>query len=255
MDRVVQVWAMRSVILCFSISFPSLCAAGAMPSLYGMSKASPEGPPPSRRLLPLVAAALAGAIIVTVVAARLLSGHRAQELPVIGVVPWFELVDHNAAPFTSSALEGRVWVASFIYTTCPGPCPRVVQRVGNLARDFQGEPRLRFVSFSVDPQADTPPVLSVYARTHAIDTSKWKLVTGPPERIFELVRDGFFLSIARAEGNDVEAIRDQGPIIHSTRLVLIDGAGRIRGYYDSEDRVALDRLANDIRGLIGRLNT
>ena len=114
-----------------------------------MSKASPEGPPPSRRLLPLVAAALAGAIIVTVVAARLLSGHRAQELPVIGVVPWFELVDHNAAPFTSSALGGRVWVGSFVYTTCAVRCPRVAQRVGNQVREFQGEPRLRLVSFII----------------------------------------------------------------------------------------------------------
>jgi len=168
-------------------------------------------------------------------------------LPVIGQVPAFALVDQHGSPFGNTALDGRVWIASFIYTRCEGPCPIIVERLGRLARDFDTEPDLQIVSFSVDPQYDTPTVLADYARRHHIDGLRWKLLTGDPDRLFDLIRHGFFLPVESAAGGDAQAAER---VTHSVRLVLVDRRGRMRGYYDSGDADELARLEADTRRLL-----
>ena len=140
-----------------------------------------------------------------------------------------------------------MWVASFIYTRCEGPCPIIVERLGRLAGDFDDEPDLRIVSFSVDPQYDTPAVLAEYARRHRIDGRRWRLLTGDPDRLFDLIRRGFFLPVEIAAGGDTRAAER---VTHSVRLVLVDRRDRMRGYYDSTDPTQLRRLAADVRRLL-----
>jgi len=202
------------------------------------------------RPLTVIALVLAGVLILAVVVMRGLGGLQQTPLPVIGLVPPFELVDQSGETFASDRLDGHVWVASFVYTTCPGPCPRVVRHLGNIERETGGDPRIRIVTFSVDPEADTPEVLAAYARTHSINAARWKLLTGPAEQVFDVVRKGFFLAVERAEGVSAEVLEREGPVIHSTKLVIVDGAKRIRGYYDAEDREARERLMSDMRGLL-----
>jgi cytochrome oxidase Cu insertion factor (SCO1/SenC/PrrC family) len=115
---------------------------------------------PPRRLWPWL---VLGAILIVTLAIRLVGvGLSRPELPVMTRVPSFALTDQTGGAFTSRDIAGKVWVASFIYTTCPGPCPRVVQRVAEVQRRLGDEPDVRFVSFSVDPAADTPAVLAAY---------------------------------------------------------------------------------------------
>jgi len=199
--------------------------------------------------MPVILVLAALAICLAVVGRLVTSGHIAS-LPIQGEVPSFELIDQTGATFASTQLEGRVWIASFIYTTCPGPCPRVVERVGALAREFAGDPRVHIVSFSVDPQADTPAVLAGYGRAHGIDPKRWSLLTGPPEVQLGIVRKGFLLSVEPTDTENGAASPD-GAVIHSTRLVLVDTVSRIRGYYDSDDPLAMERLASDMRRLLG----
>jgi protein SCO1/2 len=200
------------------------------------------------RLL-LVAIALGGLIVSASVALRALRAGSARILPVISAVPAFGFQDQSGSTVTNADLAGRVWIASFLYTTCPGPCPRLVERLAHVRRDFQGDPRVLLVSFSVDPEADTPEALGAYARMRGIDAAGWKLLTGPPESIYPFIRSGFLLAVERTERAS-EGDPDQGPVTHSTRLALVDGAGRIRGYYDSEDARALEELRADVRALL-----
>jgi protein SCO1/2 len=168
------------------------------------------------------------------------------ELPILGDIPEFELVDQRGERFGSRDLATHAWIATFIYTTCPGPCPRVVETIGNVDRRLSHDPRVRIVSFSVDPLADTPETLAVYARTRGIDSRRWALLTGDVDTLYGLVRTGFKLGVEQNEAEDVETL---GPIVHSTHAVLVDDRLRVRGYYDTTDPEAMVRLAKDARRL------
>jgi protein SCO1/2 len=197
----------------------------------------------------LVAIALAGLIVSVSVALRMLRTGSARVLPVIAAVPEFRFQDQSGSTVGNPDLAGRVWIASFLYTTCPGPCPRLVERLAQVRRDFAGDPRVLLVSFSVDPEADSPEALGAYARTRGIDAAGWKLLTGPSEAIYAFIRSGFLLAVDRSDGSG-QAIVEQGPVTHSTRLALVDVRGRIRGYYDSDDAQALEELRADVRTLL-----
>jgi protein SCO1/2 len=167
--------------------------------------------------------------------------------PVLGSVPTFTLLDQAGAHFSSKSLDGKLWLATFIYTTCPGPCPRVVERMKAVDEQLGHDPRVRLVSFSVDPTTDTPEVLATYARDRKIDTSRWSLLTGRTEEIYTLARLGFKLGVDEAAATDAAA---SGPVVHSIHAVLIDGQGRIRGYYDTSSPEAVSALVNDARRLL-----
>ena len=83
-------------------------------------------------------------------------------LPQYGTVPAFEFTDQNGQPFGSPQLVGKIWIADFVYSTCPGPCPMISSRMGELQKPLR-DTDVKLVSFSVDPQHDTPAVLREYA--------------------------------------------------------------------------------------------
>lgn len=160
-------------------------------------------------------------------------------LPSYGLVPVFQLIDQNGQHFDSAtALGGKVWIADFIFTTCAGPCPRMSRQMRQLQQQLRNATDLRFVSFTVDPDRDTPQVLSAYARRHGADLRQWTFLTGPQERLHALARHAFFL-------NNVD-----GSLEHSTRFVLVDRKSRIRGYYDTSDEQSLNQLAQHARRLL-----
>jgi protein SCO1/2 len=160
-------------------------------------------------------------------------------LPSFAVVPDFTLTDQTGAPFTSAAtLDGKVWIADFIYTNCPGPCPRMSSQMHQVQTAFEGSDNVRFVSFTVDPARDTPAVLAAYGQHFEAKPGKWFFLTGPVPALQHLSRDVFLLG-------DVD-----GNLEHSTRFVLVDKKSRVRGFYLSSDSDALPRLVADARGLL-----
>jgi protein SCO1/2 len=192
-----------------------------------------------------------GAVLIAVLGLRVLSLRiGSPELPILARVPSFTLTDQRGTAITSGDLTGKVWIASFIYTTCPGPCPRVVQRVADVQRRLGDEADLRFVSFSVDPAADTPEVLAAYGESRGIEPERWKLVTGSVPAVVDLVRRGFLLAVERADDTDPQVLASEGPVVHDLRLALVDRDLQVRGYYDSTDPEAVDRLVGDARRLL-----
>ncbi|MEO8043726.1 MAG: SCO family protein [Spartobacteria bacterium] len=157
------------------------------------------------------------------------------ELPKVGSVPAFQLIDQNGESYGSQQLLGTIWIADFVYSTCPGPCPMISSRMGELQKPLR-DTDVKLVSFSVDPQHDTPAVLREYAAKLNAQPGRWHFLTGDKDTIYRLSRDGFKLAT-----DDKGAA---GPI-HSTRMVLVDRSGTIRGYYDATDADAVTRLLAD----------
>jgi len=164
-------------------------------------------------------------------------------LPVLGTVPGFMLTERSGSAVRTKDLEGSVWIAGFIFTRCPDVCPALTQHMAGLEKKLDGSDPVRLVSFSVDPAHDTPDVLRGYAE-RAGASDRWLFLTGPRDEIASILKDGF--KIAFADDGPPTA-----PITHSDRLVLVDRALRIRGYYHGRDSDDLARLAQDATNLRG----
>jgi protein SCO1 len=160
-------------------------------------------------------------------------------LSVLGQVPPFQLTSQTGEAFERKALDGHVWVADFIFTTCPGPCPRMSSQMHQIQTATADTPDLKLVSFTVDPAHDTPEVLAAYGKHFLAQPGRWYFLTGPQARLDEIGRGSFKL-------NPVD-----GTLDHSTRFVLVDRAARIRGYYASSDRGFPAGLLRDLRQLEG----
>ena len=172
-------------------------------------------------------------------AAMLLAGCAGKPaLPSYGVVPDFTLTDQTGAPFPSASLEKKVWVADFIFTNCPGPCPRMSSQMHQVQTALGDRNGVRFVSFTVDPARDTPPVLAEYARHFEATPGKWFFLTGAAPDLNRMSRGVFMLG-------DVD-----GSLQHSTRFALIDGSSRIRGYYLTSEPDAIPHLIADAKRLL-----
>lgn len=165
----------------------------------------------------------------------------------LGSVPEFSLLNRDGATVGSGELRGTPWVADFFFTRCVGICPRLTSQMRRLEQRLRRRPDVRFVSFTVDPEADTPERLQAYAEGFGAP-DRWLFLTGAPDAIYDLVRNGFRLAIDPEPEPGGGALPGED-ILHSNRFVLVDADGTIRGYYDAFDEAALDRLVTDLDAL------
>jgi len=163
---------------------------------------------------------------------------REAPLPVYGQVPGFELTAQSGAPFSRQSLDGKVWVADFIFTSCSGPCPRMSSLMRQVQQATTGMPEVRLVSFTVDPERDTPETLTAYAARYHAQPERWSFLTGPRDRLDRITRDDFKLSNV------------DGSLVHSTRFVLLDRQSRIRGYYGTDQDNPVTQLVRDIKRVL-----
>src|SRR5437764_14414086 len=159
-----------------------------------------------------------------------------------GTVPPFQLINQNGQPFGSAQVAGKIWIADFIYTTCPGPCPMISSRMSELQKPLE-KTDVHLVSLSVDPAKDTPQVLRGYAEKLQAEPGRWDFLTGPQSTIYNLSRNGFKLAVS--DGSE-----DKGIPVHSTRMILVDRHGAIRGYYDAAEADAVTKLVADTTHLL-----
>ena len=162
---------------------------------------------------------------------------RTKALSDLGAVAPFQLTDQTGHPFDSRSLLGHVWVADFIYTTCPGPCPMMSSQMHRVQKQTADTPDVKLVSFTVDPAHDTPPVLAAYSKHFLAEPERWSFLTGDAARLSDLGLNSFHL-------NSVD-----GSLNHSTRFVLVDRHMRIRAYYSTGADDFMPQLLRDIRQL------
>ncbi len=169
--------------------------------------------------------------------------------PVLATLPPFRLTDQDGAPFGSRELQGKVWVASFIFTRCTTVCPAITAQMARIQDRMRNlEPAFRLVSFSVDPSFDTPPQLAAYARAHRASPRLWTFLTGPEEAVRDAVVRGLKETMGREASADGSALG----LLHGTHLVLVDAKGRVRGYYASDAPDVVERVVRDAALLVNR---
>jgi cytochrome oxidase Cu insertion factor (SCO1/SenC/PrrC family) len=154
-----------------------------------------------------------------------------------GALPDFRLVDQAGREVTRATLLGRPLVLGALFTTCTGPCPSIARGLEWLQGELAGTD-CRIVVVSVDPELDTPAVLARYAERWHADPSRWLFLTGAEADAHALVREGFYLAVARAEGES--PLGEQ--VTHDVRLLAVDRRGHRRGWYPGTDEVGLEKL-------------
>jgi protein SCO1/2 len=168
---------------------------------------------------------------------------RPPDLPRIAEVPAFSLRDQNGRELRRERWKGSVWIASFLFTSCKDVCPLLTSKMSGLRTRLAPERgKILFVSFSVDPEHDTPAALKQYARKHDADQPDWTFLTGPVDAIEQIVVKGFKQSVQRQPGQ----VGKGQAILHGSHFVLVDRGMYIRGYYPS-DQEGLLRLERDAR--------
>ena len=171
------------------------------------------------------------------------------ELPVIFELPRFSLTDQNGKPFGSDQLDGKVWIADFMFTRCKGVCPMLSANMAAVQSELSDDPHwksdIRLVSLSVDAEHDTPAVLREYAKRYDAQPGQWVFLTGEREQVWPLIEDGFKLAVGATPENEVM------PFAHSSKLVLVDGHGRVRAYHDGMTPQGRKALIADVQRLLG----
>ena len=142
----------------------------------------------------------------------------------------FTATDQDGRTVTAAELSAHPWVADFIFTSCAGPCPLLTARMAALRRTVP-DPRVRFVSFSVDPEHDTPAALGAYASRWGAPDSRWRLLRADPATVGR---------VAASLGAVVTAG------LHSDRFFLVDARGIMQGSFSTTD----PELARRLRGML-----
>lgn len=189
-------------------------------------------PPPTPRPQAFRILLIIGALVIVVVAVlRIYPGRPAgaSALPRLALVPSFSLTERGGKTISNNDLFGKIWVADFVYTTCPGPCPLVTANMARLQKDIARDPGVQLVTFTVDPANDTPAVLAAYADKFGADKNRWWFLTGPEKQIYALINGGFHLAVEDEHGNAADGAYT---VTHSTKLALVDTNGVVRGYFD-----------------------
>lgn len=172
-------------------------------------------------------------------------------LPVLAELPGIALTDHLGRPFGDAELEGRVWIANFVFTRCSESCPMLSRRMADLQARVDAAglgDRIGLLSITVDPVGDTPEQLNRYARAWGAEEDRWIFLTGDPLAVQRTVVEGF--RVAMGQAPDVDREHPDFDIVHGNHLVLVDERRRIRGYFDP-DEAGSARLLEAAAELVG----
>ncbi len=155
----------------------------------------------------------------------------------------FEFINQNGEKVTNKTYEGKIYVADFFFTSCPGICPRLAKNMRTLQEAFKDDEEVMLLSHSVTPVKDSVPVLKAYAIENGVDAKKWNLVTGNKKEIYDIARTSYFAD------EDFVKTQDESAFIHTENFVLIDQKGRIRGVYNGTLAVETERILRHIKML------
>jgi len=160
-------------------------------------------------------------------------------------IPSFELINQEGKTITNSTFDGGVYVANFFFTSCPTVCPKMRNNLFLIQEEFMNEDRVKLLSHSVMPWADSVSRLQEYALMNDVQPNKWHLVTGERDNIYALGRTGYFADEGFGKG-----LTELNDFLHTENLILIDKNRHIRGIYNGTLRLEAKRLIADIHQLL-----
>jgi protein SCO1 len=209
-----------------------------------------ESPPnkPSHRVEWLVWGALVltvATITIAFIWTRWHQGEFRVPLDMMGRVPEFTLTNQHAQTVSLTNLLGQVWVADVIFTTCPMSCERMTQRMHAIAKEISAHAPVKFVSITANPGFDSPAVLKKYAERHGIDQSRWHFLTGLKPEVYALSVGGLKFAVLDNEDRS----NPDNLFVHSTKFVLVDKHGNIRGYFEGTEEEGRKQLLLAVKKL------
>lgn len=194
----------------------------------------------TKRTIPILILSLVAMPIISVAVLAYRGSFKVKELPILGEVPAFKLMERSGQEVTLDSLRGKVWVANFIFTSCTSQCPLIMMEAQKISKALLFKENFRMVSITIDPMTDTQMKLARYADEWKADPFKWLFLTGSYQDLKTFMNEGLKVP-SEVEGVD---------LMHSSKLVLVDSLSRIRGYYDAEDNKQMRALLKDSKELI-----
>ncbi|CAM4061068.1 SCO family protein [Lederbergia lenta] len=157
----------------------------------------------------------------------------------------FNYTNQDGEPFGLKDLEGKVWLADFVYTYCPKECPLMTLHMSQIQQDVidAGLEDVQFVSFSIDPEIDSPEVLKAYGEGFDADFSTWHFLTGYSQEEIEDYAPKNFKTI-------VKKPRDDDTVIHGLDFYLMNKQGEIIGNYPAYEDVPFKQILKDIKSAV-----
>jgi protein SCO1/2 len=160
---------------------------------------------------------------------------RRKPMPILGQLPDFVLTNQIGQTVSLAGLRGQVWVADVIFTRCPGPCAKMTRHFAELQAAVPTNQSTKLVSFTSDPEYDTPKILKKYAEKFGADSNRWWFLTGDKPQIRRLAVNDFKFVVVEKKPEERDIPDDL--FLHSTWFVLVDRQGRVRGWTDSQGRL------------------
>lgn len=156
----------------------------------------------------------------------------------------FELANQFGETVSSADVAGRIYVASFFFSTCPGICPAIRSKLSQVQAHFANDSELLILSHSIRPEIDTPEILRAYAESNNVVGERWHLLTGERQALYHLARNSYFAN------EDLGEVQSNDDFLHTESLLLIDRNGRIRGVYNGLSTSSVGHLIADIEQLL-----
>lgn len=159
----------------------------------------------------------------------------------IHTISAFSFTNQNGETVTNKDYLGKIYVADFFFTSCTGICRSLSLNMKILQEEFKEDADVLLLSHSVTPEIDSVSVLKKYGDDYGVDSTKWNLVTGAKEAIYELARTAYF------SDEDFVKTKEASEFIHTENFILVDKKGRIRGVYNGTLKLATKRLIKHIQ--------
>lgn len=156
-------------------------------------------------------------------------------------IPEFSFINQNGITINNSFYKGKIYVADFFFTTCPGICPKLTKNMSILQDTYKDNDDILLLSHSVMPWVDSVEKLKTYSVNNNIDAKKWNLVTGDKEQLYAIARNGYFAD------EDFKKTQDESEFIHTENFILVDKEGYLRGVYNGTIELDLQRLMRHIK--------
>ncbi len=153
----------------------------------------------------------------------------------------FKMTDQFGQTVTLDTFKNKIYCANFFFVTCPGICKKMNSELERVSKNFVGNSNVKFISYTVNPEQDSVPVLATYAKDHQAVPYQWYFVTGDKNEIIKQARFSY----------DLQTDKN---LVHSQNITLIDKKGRIRGVYGGIISEDMDRLIKDINLLLKEEN-
>jgi len=155
-------------------------------------------------------------------------------------IPEFSFTNQNGKTITNKTYEGKIYIADFFFTSCPGICSKLTKNMGDIQNTYKNDNDIMLLSHTVMPWRDSVSLLKDYATKNKVLDGKWNLVTGDKDALYNIARTGYFAD------EDFTKTQDESSFIHTENFVLVDKKGCIRGVYNGTLEIDVQRLKRHI---------